>query len=903
MKFNLKRLLSVSLCAFTLVCKIHADSVIWGNTYDQGIVKLILSDSNNQITVTNPGFSFVRETNTDANDRTYGYGLAFGGFALSSNVFYTYLHEDVFIPATSIYSVGVHVMGPSSTNADFIIPNPDPKFGIQSLATYKDNLYMMTGYILDNPKIWRWPFFHPPTHPPFPIVDVDGSNVSYPTWPIPIKEVPGPIVLSSPAYDHTNFGGPGGSPWSFTVLTNGDFLVPDCAGFPIYREYDSHGRLKPGGLTVDVTNLVPTAGQGWGVCVGTNSGAPALFFGIDNSIIAVTDLRGNLINTYQAGGPLNIIGLAGGASLGGQPQIPSLSPRGRSSLPVYAGYTAAPSTSSTLVNAQRSQQVYNSSQFPGPVIITALHFRPAEVPSGSAFYTTISNIQINLSTTTNSHDGLSTTFSDNTGSDDTIVYSGPLPITSTYTGPAAGPRDTDIVIPLQAPFTYDPTNGNLLLDIRHFSDDSGNGAYISAVSSTNDTGSRVISTDPNSATADSSDSTVDVVDFSYYGADSCFAPNYAAYTTTSGASGTLINAQRSQQVYQSLQFPSDPVYITELRFRPAEAPYGSAFSTTISNIQINLSTTSHSPDGLSTTFADNVGSDDTIVYSGSLDISSAYTGKDGSGPRDNDIVIKLQTPFLYYRTNGNLLLDIRHFSDDSGNGAFTECFGESNDGGSRIVSLDPNSSMAGWADTGIDAVNFIYEGAGVSAAPNYSAYKSSSDASDTFIDALRSQQVYQYSQFPAGPILITELRFRPAGAPYGNAFVTTITNIQISLSTTTNFPDRLSTTFANNVGTNNTVVYSGPLTISSADTGSDGGLRDNDIVIHLQTPFVYDSTLGNLLLDIRHFSSNSGNGAFTECSGQSQDAGSRIVSLDPNSPTAGWADTAVDVVKFIYSNE
>ena len=78
------------------------------------------------------------------------------------------------------------------------------------------------------------------------------------------------------------------------------------------------------------------------------------------------------------------------------------------------------------------------------------------------------------------------------------------------------------------------------------------------------------------------------------------------------------------------------------------------------NIRINLSTTSQVPDGLSNTFAENVGADDTVVFNGALPLSSAVTGPDG-GPKAFDIVITLQTPFWYDPTAGNLLLDVRNF--------------------------------------------------------------------------------------------------------------------------------------------------------------------------------------------------------------------------------------------------
>lgn len=118
---------------------------------------------------------------------------------------------------------------------------------------------------------------------------------------------------------------------------------------------------------------------------------------------------------------------------------------------------------------------------------------------------------------------------------------------------------------------------------------------------------------------------------------------------------------------------------------------------------------------------------------------------------------------------------------------------------------------------------------------------------------LRYQQVYGAADFAAltGPGLITHIRFRP-DSWYGPNFELAHTDIQISLSTTAANPDGLSLTFANNVGGDNTTVFSGPLVLS----GSGAPVvipRTFNIEIELQEPFLYDPSLGNLLLDVTTF--------------------------------------------------
>ncbi|HTS64173.1 MAG TPA: hypothetical protein VMH28_19255, partial [Candidatus Acidoferrales bacterium] len=116
---------------------------------------------------------------------------------------------------------------------------------------------------------------------------------------------------------------------------------------------------------------------------------------------------------------------------------------------------------------------------------------------------------------------------------------------------------------------------------------------------------------------------------------------------------------RYQQVYDAAQFGGSGS-ITRIAFRP-DATFAGAFSETIASIQIDLSTTSATPDGLSDNLASTVGADDEVVYTGSLTISTSFTGPAG-GPKAFDIIINLATPFFYNPGLGNLLLDVRNFS-------------------------------------------------------------------------------------------------------------------------------------------------------------------------------------------------------------------------------------------------
>lgn len=121
--------------------------------------------------------------------------------------------------------------------------------------------------------------------------------------------------------------------------------------------------------------------------------------------------------------------------------------------------------------------------------------------------------------------------------------------------------------------------------------------------------------------------------------------------------------------------------------------------------------------------------------------------------------------------------------------------------------------------------------------------------------SMRYQQIYNASLFTnvgSDFIYITTLTFHFQLTPvYGRgAAPWTVTNIQINLSTCTNGADGLNPVFANNVGSDNTVVF-GP----KSHTFS-GGLSGDTQVIPFDRPFHYKPPLGDLLVDIRVFNAS-----------------------------------------------
>jgi hypothetical protein len=166
-------------------------------------------------------------------------------------------------------------------------------------------------------------------------------------------------------------------------------------------------------------------------------------------------------------------------------------------------------------------------------------------------------------------------------------------------------------------------------------------------------------------------------------------------------------------------------------------------------------------------------------------------------------------------------------------------------------------------------------------------------------NSMRYQQVYGSGAFgtPSVPLLITQIAFRPDTGDSGAPFASTLANVRINLSTTSRAVDDLSTTFANNVGTNNLTVFSGPLSLSSNDTPAAGGSRAFDIIINLATPFLYDPAAGNLLLDVFNFAG----GQTTAFDAQNTvgDAVSRVYNnLGGVNATTGTTDSTGLVTRF-----
>jgi hypothetical protein len=167
------------------------------------------------------------------------------------------------------------------------------------------------------------------------------------------------------------------------------------------------------------------------------------------------------------------------------------------------------------------------------------------------------------------------------------------------------------------------------------------------------------------------------------------------------------------------------------------------------------------------------------------------------------------------------------------------------------------------------------------------------------VPSMRYQQVYLGSEVGSltlRRIAFREKAFQPAFGP------STITGVSITLSSTSNGPGTLSTTFADNVGADAVTVFSGNLTLSGKATGSSVNPGRFPIVIPLQTPFLFNANSGkNLLLDVTVptcISLGLNVSGFDSTGGFTKGAVSRAYAFSSGAATALQADDEGLITKF-----
>ena len=164
---------------------------------------------------------------------------------------------------------------------------------------------------------------------------------------------------------------------------------------------------------------------------------------------------------------------------------------------------------------------------------------------------------------------------------------------------------------------------------------------------------------------------------------------------------------RVQQIFHADEFGGLSGVVTQLAFRPDEA-FGDPFTSGPIDVEVRLSHTSRDPLSMSETYADNYGSDVTLVLDDTVTMSSA---DDGSF----DIILDVDDVFIYNGVD-HLLVEYKVF-----NAAFTTQFDAAGtglgEGGlasiNRVWGFDPNGATGSSAgDDGYVTMVAVGEGGG-----------------------------------------------------------------------------------------------------------------------------------------------------------------------------------------------
>jgi hypothetical protein len=162
-----------------------------------------------------------------------------------------------------------------------------------------------------------------------------------------------------------------------------------------------------------------------------------------------------------------------------------------------------------------------------------------------------------------------------------------------------------------------------------------------------------------------------------------------ALANTDGNDGSPLFL-RYQQVYSSSEFGlinNGGGDIAGFLFR-LDQTFGQSFSTTLTNVQITLSTTQKAPGALSPVFAENVGADRTVVLGpATVPFSAGKTPL--VSPQPFDAGFGFTHAFYYNPAAGNLLVDVQLFG-----GATAGYFDAQSTQGDSISSLGGSSASA-----------------------------------------------------------------------------------------------------------------------------------------------------------------------------------------------------------------
>jgi hypothetical protein len=169
----------------------------------------------------------------------------------------------------------------------------------------------------------------------------------------------------------------------------------------------------------------------------------------------------------------------------------------------------------------------------------------------------------------------------------------------------------------------------------------------------------------------------------------------------------------------------------------------------------------------------------------------------------------------------------------------------------------------------------------------------------------RAQELIGPGQFAStgGPILISGVAFRsyPGAAPIYGPVLLAFNSLAVYLSTSPKLPGTMSTTYTDNIGPDQTLVFSGPLTLSSPGCAGPAPCPF-DMLIPFTTPFLYNFSSGSLLIDLRITAlTESDTGALDAVSFNFPPGGPIATVSGPLSDATGGFDAEGDIFQVTYT--
>ncbi len=554
----------------------------------------------------------------------------------------------------------------------------------------------------------------------------------------------------------------------------------------------------------------------------------------------------------------NAIGdLAAGAFIVRLSYVPPVeSPFGDGVTKIYALKDYAGTPGPTLQNvltfssslAVASQFVYAPEQFQtvGPgTWLTALSFRNKRITAWPPAPTTATSYTIELSKSLNGPATLSTTITNNIGADNISARSGALSVTTgeMVAAPTTGTAPFTWQIPFSTPYSY--RSGSLLGVFRNTGfATAGEIDAIAANAPEVGLQTKGFWGFPDTTVTTASAANVPLMRFS---ADAqVMVPNSlkdgVGFNGFFNASAPTSSSEAALQVLlaaSELSYIPVGGLITSLSLvaNSSQAEWPGATGAAADDLTVEISSAANQPESISTTFADNVGADASIVRSGPIAwepgaLPAGSTGRFGA-------TITFDRAFVY--KGGPLCITIRHAPVING-GPSLRTAGPAT--ATRAAFSLGNKAAATGLLFGVSgpAIQLGYIPSDVS--PR-SARQSDGTAGNRFIFAGNRayQMLYNADQVgvPIGAT-INGVSFRIDNDDSAASFPAadfTLNRFDITMSTATNTAATMNDTFANNEGSDVTTVRSGPITIPKGSYPGFTPQRPFGLFIPFTRPFVY----------------------------------------------------------------